>query len=371
MAIVEPPESAALVRSTSWQERSELARYAANSEMVPKQYRGKFEDCIIAMQYGHEIGLPPMAALQSVAVINGRPSVWGDGFLGVVMAAPAYRGHKEYYVTADGEETTALSQADLSRDETRAVAMFYRRGIDAPFIAEFSIADARRARLWNREGPWRDYPARMLKWRAREFAARDAFAPELRGIAIAELAEDEPPIIEAPPIVAPVRRSQKIAAPPEPPPDVPRATPQQEPDALTAAKAPPPMPPERADLIVEPLFDEPAHLAPSLPPLPFTSKPAPPIRTIKPDPHGASDAVVVTDTALVERKGEEPFFEVRVRVSVTGKPPTAYVFVTRDKALYELAASAEGSPQTFAVTWRNAKRPDGSACKILDSIEAN
>ena len=379
MAIVEPQESTALV--TTWQERAEIARYAAKTEMVPKQYRGKFEDCLIAMQYGAEIGIPPLSALQCVAVINGRPGVFGDGFLGVVMAARTYRGHKEYYVTADGEETNALSQVDYTRDETRAVAAFYRRGLDAPFVAEFSIADAKRARLWNKDGPWREYPARMLKWRAREYAARDAFAPELRGIAIAELIEADGEPFEAPPILAPVRRSEKLTL---------HLEPQAEPAPVRVPgyagepppTAAPPMPPESPQSPVEPdpfgeewtQQAEPAR-APgaNLPPLPFTSKLAPPIRDIKPDPHGAADSVVVTDTAYIQRgkTNEEPYYEIRARLTAEGKPPIAYVFVTRDKPLYELAASAEGSEQTFAVTWRNAKRQDGSACKILDSIEAN
>jgi hypothetical protein len=33
---------------------------------------------MIAMLAGLEIGLPPMAAVQSVAVINNRPCIWGD-----------------------------------------------------------------------------------------------------------------------------------------------------------------------------------------------------------------------------------------------------------------------------------------------------
>lgn len=394
------PSAAAF--ASNWDERARIAKVAAATGLVPKAYQGKYEDCLIAMQYGAEIGLPPMASLQGVSVIGGKPGVYGDAFLGVVMAAPAYRAHREFYLTADGEETRALSQADLLRDETRAVAEFYRRGIDAPFVAEFSIADAKRARLWNKDGPWRDYPARMLKWRAREFAARDGFAAELRGITIRELLEEDEPF-EAPPILAPVRRSLKKALPdpvlaadraasdPEPPEppgiertpeDVARFHGDMERIGQALAKqAPPrqaPEPPPEApgaapgDDLRFP--DIPANLAdplPPAPPLPFPPK-APP-RTAKPDLIGASDSVVVTDTAFVQRPtlNEEPYYEIRARVSAEGKAPIAYVFVTRDKPLFELAASAEGSEQTFAVTWRNAKRQDGSACKILDSIEAN
>src|SRR5262245_31747278 len=304
MAIAMPTESTALT-TYSWSERAAIAKVAAATELVPKSYRGKYEDCLIAMQYGAEINLPPMSALQSIAVIGGKPGLYGDGFLGVVMAAPAYRGHKEYYVTANGEEVSWLSPADLANDQTRAIAAFYRRGIDAPFVAEFSIADAKRARLWNRDGPWKEYPQRMLKFRAREYAARDGFAPELRGIVIRELLEAETDIIEAPPIVAPVRRSAKIAA--EPPIGIVY-------DATPEPPAPEPMP-EPIDLPPEePPAPTPRRQVPDVTP----TKPAPPIRQIKPEVT-AADSVVVTDTAYIQNRGEEPYYEVRARVSAEGK----------------------------------------------------
>ena len=68
----------------------------AKSELVPKAFRNKPEDVLVAIQLGTEIGFAPMQALQSIAVINGRPSVWGDGFLALIMASPLYRDHDEY-----------------------------------------------------------------------------------------------------------------------------------------------------------------------------------------------------------------------------------------------------------------------------------
>ena len=56
----------------------------------------------------------------------------------------------------------------------------------------FSIADAKRARLTNKPGPWQDYPSRMLKMRARGFALRDTFADMLGGLITTEEAKDYP-----------------------------------------------------------------------------------------------------------------------------------------------------------------------------------
>src|SRR4029450_11947291 len=125
-----PAESTALVRSeafaATWEERAKIAKVAAATGLVPKAYQGKYEDCLIAMQYGAEVNLPPVSALRSVAGSEGKPGLYSDGFLAVVMAAPTYRGHKERYVTADNVETTWLSHAGPRREGKRDAAVFWR-----------------------------------------------------------------------------------------------------------------------------------------------------------------------------------------------------------------------------------------------------
>jgi hypothetical protein len=59
-------------------EAMKVAELLAKSSFVPNAYKGKSGDVLCAIQYGAEIGLPPLQALQGVAVVNGRPSVYGD-----------------------------------------------------------------------------------------------------------------------------------------------------------------------------------------------------------------------------------------------------------------------------------------------------
>jgi hypothetical protein len=64
-----------------------------------------------------------------------------------------------------------------------------RRG-QPPERRTFSVADAKRAKLWFKAGPWTTYPDRMLQMRARGFAIRDVFPDALRGVITAEEAVD-------------------------------------------------------------------------------------------------------------------------------------------------------------------------------------
>lgn len=154
-------------------EALELAKLIAHSGMVPKQYDGNVGGVLIAMQMGAEIGLSPMAAIQNIAVINGRPSIWGDAMLALVQSNP------------DCEDIVE----EFDDRAMRAVCTVKRKG-RTPTVRSFSVEDAKQAGLQGKQGPWSQYPKRMLAMRARGFALRDAFPDALRGIISAEEAGD-------------------------------------------------------------------------------------------------------------------------------------------------------------------------------------
>ncbi len=150
-----------------------FAKLVARSTMVPKQYVDKPDDVLVAFQMGAELGLRPLQALQNIAVINGRPAVWGDAMLALVLSHPD---------CIDVEE-------DFNAETFTATCTVKRRG-RKPVIREFSEADAKRAKLWGKQGPWQEYPKRMAAMRARSWALRDCFADALRGISSVEEATD-------------------------------------------------------------------------------------------------------------------------------------------------------------------------------------
>jgi len=153
-----------------------FAKMVSASEFAPKDFKGKPESCLLAIQHGSEVGLSPMQSIQSIAVINGRPTIWGDAALALVQASSVC---EFVYETLDGEG-----------EQMAAVCQAKRRGYAKPTIATFSVADAKKAGLWGKSGPWTQYPKRMLQLRARGFALRDAFPDVLRGLVTAEEAQD-------------------------------------------------------------------------------------------------------------------------------------------------------------------------------------
>jgi hypothetical protein len=180
-------------------EAMRFGKMLAASQFAPKDFQNKPESCILAIQHGAEIGLGPMQSIQSVAVINGRPSIWGDAALALVMGSAVCEFVKEY-VTGDGDKMIAVC-------ETK------RRGYPAPSVTQFSVADAVRAGLWGKSGPWTQYPRRMLQLRARGFALRDAFPDVLKGLVTAEEAQDYPQASPPAEAAAPAPRIEQKPGP--------------------------------------------------------------------------------------------------------------------------------------------------------------
>lgn len=161
-------------------EAMEFSKMISASGMVPSAYKGKPQDVLVAIQWGYELGLQPLQALQNIAVINGKPSVYGDAALALVKNDPRCAGVSEV-VQGEGDERVAIC----------TVKRRYGDEIEETSRA-FSVLDAKRARLWGKQGPWTQYPDRMLSMRARGFALRDAFPDALKGVITVEEAQDYP-----------------------------------------------------------------------------------------------------------------------------------------------------------------------------------
>ncbi len=171
-------------------EAMKFSELLAGSDMVPRDFKGKPANVLVAIQWGYEVGLGPLQALQNIAVINGRPSIWGDAALALVRAHPACQAVAE---GVDGDGDARHGWCEVTR-----------RG-EAPQRRTFSVADAKKAGLWGKSGPWQQYPDRMLQLRARGFAVRDVFPDALRGVITAEEAQDMPPEPREVPNTAPLK----------------------------------------------------------------------------------------------------------------------------------------------------------------------
>lgn len=148
-------------------EAVKFADIVSQSDFIPKDFQRKPGNILVAIQWGMELGLKPMQAMQNIAVINGRPSLWGDAVIALARSSPLC----EYiYETDDGNTATCKVKRRGENEQVRT----------------FGMEDAKAAGLSGKSGPWSQYPKRMRQMRARAFALRDVFPDILKGIPIAE-----------------------------------------------------------------------------------------------------------------------------------------------------------------------------------------
>lgn len=146
------------------------------SDLLPKQFRDKPANVLLAIEFGYSLGLEPIQAIQNIHVIEGRPSLSATALSALVRRA----GHK---LRVTGDDTTATATIVRHDDPTH------------PFTATWTIAMAKHAGLVGKDN-WKNYPAAMLRARATAQCARDACAELVLGIPMPDESADTWPTPE-------------------------------------------------------------------------------------------------------------------------------------------------------------------------------
>jgi len=191
-AIATRPEPGGIVI----RQMSELWHFAQLYEasgMAPKGM--KAEAIAISIQTGMELGLSPAQSVQSIAVINGRPQIYGAAAQALVESS-GLMADFDFYFDEGGKRTDHPTKFD---DTTAAVCVTLRRGRKRAYTTRFTVADAKRAGLWDKAGPWKAYPARMMHWRAIGHNLADNFGDVLKGLESGTPAPSEINVITAEP----------------------------------------------------------------------------------------------------------------------------------------------------------------------------
>jgi DNA-directed RNA polymerase specialized sigma24 family protein len=137
-------------------------RELAQTSFVPKAFQGKPAEVTAAIMAGQEIGLQPVAALRSIDVIQGKPSLSAVAMRGLVQS----KGHEVWV-----EEST----------ETRAIVKGRRRGEEVVQTSTWTIDRAKRMGLTSKS-TWKDQPQAMLIARATAECCRLVAADVILGM---------------------------------------------------------------------------------------------------------------------------------------------------------------------------------------------
>lgn len=200
------------ISPTDMGEALRMAEAVIRGKLAPSSYNNDPVKIMLGIMSALEAGLPPLYGLRQIAIINNRPTIWGDGAIALVQSKNLISKFETAHVG------TKPTTDDLSKwpDDYGIEVKIWRRGQEGFYYGVFTVGMAKKAKLWLNasKDPWIKYPERMLFNRARAFALRDGFADALGGIAIREEVEDmietedkhvavdlsDKPQVEAPPM---------------------------------------------------------------------------------------------------------------------------------------------------------------------------
>lgn len=176
----EPQQSLALIPTTA-DEVVTVVKMLAKSALVPEFFRNSKNpeaDLYFTISYGMDMGFSPTQSLRAINVIQGKPGLYADAMVALVMGS----GKAKYFRVAESTpekvtyETCRTGQTKIARKT-------------------FTLNDAVRAGISKGSG-WTKYPQHMLEARAKSWLARDCYPDVLHGVYSSEELQDLEP--EAP-----------------------------------------------------------------------------------------------------------------------------------------------------------------------------
>jgi hypothetical protein len=158
----------------TFDEAKMMAGTYAESSLLSIALRNRPADVFVTIMAGQELGLPPMASLRGIHVVEGKPVLAADTMVAVVLAD----GTAEYF-----QRIPELDTADSVTFETK------RRGAPGPIRCTWTMAMAQQARLTGKDN-WQKYPRSMLKARCKAELAREVYPDKLAGVYDPDEADD-------------------------------------------------------------------------------------------------------------------------------------------------------------------------------------
>lgn len=170
------------------------AKLFSSSDLVPATYKGKPENCFIAIEMAERMGVNPFAVMQNLAIIQGRPAMEAKLIIALVNDSGLFVDPLEYEVVGD--------DAFAQDYKVRAFAVMKKTGkvCYGPWVDYRMV----KGEGWLDKGgsKWKTMPSIMFMYRAASFFAK-VYAPNITmGMQTREEMEDT-----APPAVHHVRNS--------------------------------------------------------------------------------------------------------------------------------------------------------------------
>lgn len=165
-----------------------MAKLLSSSTMVPADYRGSLENCLVAMEFAYRTRSSVFAVMQHAVVIHGKPGWTATYLIALINQSRKFETNLDFEYDGEGDSL-----------QCRAFAKDRRSG-KWRYGTWVSIAMAKKEGWFGRTGSkWQTMPEQMLAYRAAAFFARMHASDVVLGMQTAEELQDlgqEPQYVE-------------------------------------------------------------------------------------------------------------------------------------------------------------------------------
>ena len=142
------------------------AKALSLSSLVPDHFKNNIPNCIIALEMAQRLNASPMAVMQNIYVVHGKPS-WSAQFIIACINSCGKFSPLRFEMIGEGEDATCFAWAEDAATGHR---------IEGP---PASIAMAKKEGWIGKNGSkWQTMPELMLRYRAATFFGR-LYCPEM------------------------------------------------------------------------------------------------------------------------------------------------------------------------------------------------
>jgi len=161
-----------------WDKMMGMAEFLSKSTIIPVQYQNRSENILIAIDLASRMGVSVLALMQSLYIINGKPSLSGQAIASLIRSSGQFTNVELHYT---GEPHTDSWGAFVTAERNGKLL----KG------AEVTVKMAKAEGWYQKNGSkWQTLTELMLSYRSYTYFAR-MYAPEiLLGLHVIEEVED-------------------------------------------------------------------------------------------------------------------------------------------------------------------------------------
>jgi hypothetical protein len=166
------------------------AKMLAASTLVPKEYQGKIENCVIALEMASRIGASPLMVMQHLYIVHGKPS-WSSSFLiSAINTSGKFEPLRfdikkgelktfEYSYFSGFGQNRKLIKKNIKLNDLKCVAWTHDKNGERLEAPEVTIEMALTEGWYDKDGSkWKTMPELMIRYRSASFFSR-LYCPEI------------------------------------------------------------------------------------------------------------------------------------------------------------------------------------------------